>query len=744
MEKFKTVSAKKIGHDCLIGMIIALVSVPISMGYAQVAGLPVQYGLYGSMLSVLVFGILSTSPRFVFGVDAAPAALTGALLTELGIAYGSTEAVSVMPQITLLTAGWLLLFWMLRAGRFVKYISESVLGGCVSGIASIVVLTQIPRLFGGTIGTGHAPSLLQHIFEQAAYFNALSFALGVGTVALILFSRKRWPEISMSVILLVIGVLLTAIFHIDRYGVAMVPAVQSGLPMPVRPNAAPLLEDVEEAVLSTLTIAIVIVSETLVSTREMAREYGDKIDNQREILAYAAGNLTASLFGSSPVSGSISRTKRANHFHVKSQWMSVSACATMALVLLFGTELLAYIPVPILTGILIASLISMMEFSLAAELWRLDRSHFYIFLAAFLAEFLGLMEGVLAGVVLSFASFTIRASSEPRYYLGCMEGEEGFFALSLTPQAKPIEHTVLYQFTGPLFFANIDDFENDIEHEIDPNTELVIVTGVASVDVAAANRLLAFYRSLQSRKISLFIAGHTSSVNEQLIDYGAEELIHDGVVKARLTEALLSGGLTSPYPLNYAGKEDHIAGSVALEGFNWAYGKYAGSRLEQLAWRMSGTILSGGTIDESAMTQAERAVVNEYWNETDEDAFPELLNLGLTAVAQNDPQSVEAFNRLAQGLLERRVELELKLAQRGDIAAARVFAQLRLRREADFGQSYPEVGRLLTEQRVSYMEALRQKNPVAADLIESIMEAPTVKKDAPMPSDLVDLNEIVT
>ena len=126
MKKLSERTAKNVMQDCMIGVVISLVSVPLSMGYAQVAGLPPQYGLYGSMLSVLAFGLLTTSPRFYFGVDAAPAALTGALLTELGIAYGSDEAVSVMPEITLLTAGWLLLFWMLRAGRFVKYISNVV------------------------------------------------------------------------------------------------------------------------------------------------------------------------------------------------------------------------------------------------------------------------------------------------------------------------------------------------------------------------------------------------------------------------------------------------------------------------------------------------------------------------------------------------------------------------------------------------------------------------------------------
>ena len=109
----RTFSTESLGKDLLIGVLIALVSIPISMGYAMVAGLPAIYGLYGSFLPILIYGLLTSSPRFVFGVDAAPAALTGALLASLGIASGSDDAVRIMPLITILVSLWLLLFFVL-------------------------------------------------------------------------------------------------------------------------------------------------------------------------------------------------------------------------------------------------------------------------------------------------------------------------------------------------------------------------------------------------------------------------------------------------------------------------------------------------------------------------------------------------------------------------------------------------------------------------------------------------------
>ena len=118
-QNYKTKTLKK---DILSGIIVALVSIPISMGYAQVAGLPVVYGLYGSLLPILVFSLITSSPQFVFGVDATPAALVGATLASLGIVTGSGEAIRLVPVITLVTAGWLLLFYIVREDEKIVYV----------------------------------------------------------------------------------------------------------------------------------------------------------------------------------------------------------------------------------------------------------------------------------------------------------------------------------------------------------------------------------------------------------------------------------------------------------------------------------------------------------------------------------------------------------------------------------------------------------------------------------------------
>ena len=179
-----------LAKDILSGIIVALVSIPISMGYAQVAGLPVTYGLYGSIFPILVYSLFTSSPQFVFGVDATPAALVGGALASLGITAGTQEAMEIVPIITLVTACWLLVFYVIKAGRLVNYISTPVMGGFISGIGCTIILMQVPKLFGGSPGTGELFILLINIWEQLAKFNLVSAILGFGTVIIILVAKN--------------------------------------------------------------------------------------------------------------------------------------------------------------------------------------------------------------------------------------------------------------------------------------------------------------------------------------------------------------------------------------------------------------------------------------------------------------------------------------------------------------------------------------------------------------------------
>ena len=165
--------------DIFVGIIIAAVSIPIAMGYAEVSGLPPVYGLYGSVLPIIVFAAVTRSRQFILGVDATPAALAGATIASFGIVGGTPEAMAFVPMMALFTCLWLLLFYFLKAGRIVNFISSPVMGGFISGIGVEIILMQIPKLMGGKAEAGEAPELLGHILETARDINSVSLLLGV-------------------------------------------------------------------------------------------------------------------------------------------------------------------------------------------------------------------------------------------------------------------------------------------------------------------------------------------------------------------------------------------------------------------------------------------------------------------------------------------------------------------------------------------------------------------------------------
>ena len=550
-EKFPSdYSIKYVPKDIVSGIIVALVSIPISMGYSQIAGLPMIYGLYGSLLPILLFGLITTSYDFIFGVDAAPAALTGGVLASLGIASGSQAAIDAVPVLTILVSLWLFLFYLLKAGRAVKYISIPVMGGFITGICLEIITIQIPKLFGGVAGSGELIELLGHAVSEIHKFKPISFVLGISTIVIILLMKKFFPKIPMSIIMLVFGVILTTKFHIDKYGVALLPKPVSGFPMPKLLNIN--YEILPDLGFASLTIALVIMSETMLASRANAIADGYDLNSNREVLAYSVANFSAAIFGCCPVNASVSRTSIVRQFGGRSQITSIVASISMALILIFCTDYISLMPVPVLTGIIVAALISACEFDLVVRLFKTSRQDFIIFISAMLGVlFFGTIYGVVIGVILSFFSVIRTAVSPPRTYVGIRPGHEGFYSLKIHEDARPIQGAVVYRFGGNLFFANVDRFVSDIEDAIDENTRVVIIyaSGINNVDITAADRLMALNKSLAKRNILFFIAENDGIINDELIKYGAEELITSGVIQKDIDDVFVKIRIKTPYPL---------------------------------------------------------------------------------------------------------------------------------------------------------------------------------------------------
>ena len=575
--------------DIFSGIIMAAVSIPISMGYAQIAGLPAVYGLYGSVFPILFFALFSTSKQFIFGVDAAPAAIVGAALVSLGIESGSKEAMQYVPVIALLTGLWLLLFYFLKAGRIVDFISTPVMGGFISGIALTIILMQIPKILGGKAGSGELPELAHHIFETCKEINWLSVVLGVGALVILRLAGKLIPKFPMAIVIMAVGVVATLLFRVDEQGVILLDAVESGLPKIHMFQFAGI--DWTQAAGRSLMIAAVIMSETLLSENNFALKNGYKIDENKEILACAAGNLASACVGCCPVNGSISRTSMNEQYEGKTQAVSIIAGAVMAVVLVCATGFIGYLPVPVLTAIVISALMNVVELHLAVRLFKVSRNEFYIFVAACVSVlFLGTIYGVIVGLLLSFVAVVLRATNPPRSFLGMIPGKETYYDLKRNRNAHPIQHTIIYRFSENLFFANIKIFQSDIENGIKKDTKVVIVdaTAINSIDITAADRLEMIAKNLEKQGIRFYITEHSENVNQQMRSLGIGHLIEEGKVRRTILAALHDAGIPSPCPLEIPKKVHAVHEAMmpaeeenTLEEFAWAFGDDAVEEIEK-------------------------------------------------------------------------------------------------------------------------------------------------------------------
>lgn len=689
---------KNLPKDILAGLIIMAVSIPISMGYAQIAGLPPVYGLYGSVFPIIIFALLSTSRQFIFGVDAAPAALIGAALLSFGIAPYSDQALVIVPILTFFVAFWLLVFSLLKAGKFVNYISAPVMGGFITGICSTIILMQIPKVMGGTSGTGELLELLKHLIDTAAVINWPSFIMGAIALAILLIMKKVWSKFPTAVVLMALGAVATVVLPIKEWGIKTLDAVDPGLPSwhfpdlfilyPKFSETGKLIDNgisLSQIMVVSLSVAVVIMAETLLAENSFALKNDYKIDDNREILAFSIGNFLASLTGCCPINGSVSRTAMSEQYQGKTQLTGLIAGISMIFVLLFGTGFIGYLPVPVLTSIVISALLGATEFHLAKRLWKISRTEFFIFMGAFFGVLLlGTINGVLIGIILSFAEMIIRSANPARSFLGIQPGHRHFHEIRKNSNLYPVKNAVIYRFSESLFFANIGIFQNDIENAVKEDTKVIIVDarGVGSIDITAADRIRDMYERFKSKGINFYLTEHSASINDQLRSLGLGYMIEAGAVRRTVHIALKDSGIHRPYPLEGAENVDEITASRRrienrMQEFSWAFGNETEKVIDRQIRSQIEQLRKTGDLEELFHSGW------YYMEEMDEDEWLEHLEEHMkeivTISGKDEKTLADAFERqrmevhrrmltnhpeLAEKFMERREALDRHLKER--------------------------------------------------------------------------------
>lgn len=696
LHTLKNYDRKNLIKDIIAGIIIMAVSIPISMGYAQIAGLPAVYGIYGSVFPILAFALFSTSSQFIFGVDAAPAALVGSALLSLNIELGSDEAIAAVPVMTFFVAVWLLAFYFMKTGKLVNYISAPVMGGFITGICTTIILMQIPKIMGGTSGTGEFFELAEHTFETGKHINIPSVIMGVIALVILLVSKKLIPKFPMAVVLMFAGTIITLNMPIRDWGINTLSAVEPGLPKWSIPDFS--IISIQQTITISLSVAVVIMAETLLAENSFAQKNNYRINDNQEILAFSVGNFMAAFTGCCPINGSVSRTAMGEQYQAKTQLTGIVAGLSMIVLLICGTGFIGYLPIPILTAIVISALLGATEFDLAARLWKLSRTEFLIFVGAFLGVLLlGTINGVLIGIILSFTEMIIRTSKPSRCFLGIQPGHRHFRDLKEGNQIHAIEGVIIYRFSSNLFFANIGVLQRDIEDSIKPDTKAVILdaSGIGSIDITAADRLAMLYKSLKEKGIRFYMTEHIAKVNEQIRTLGLGYMIEEGRVRRTIHIALKDMGIARPYPLEGGIENEERSASRKradnkVQEFVWAFGAESEEQIEKQIVLQIQQLKKTGDIEKlfHGSWSHMDAFDEDEWLEHLEEHLKEIVN-----ISGKDEKSI------ATRFEEHRKEIHERIKN-----------------------EHPEMAERFKKRRHILDEHLRQRHPEVFNLIEHLRE----------------------
>ncbi len=533
LEWVRSYERPSFGHDLFAGIVLTAILVPAGMGYAEASGLPPIVGLYATILPLLAYALLGPSRILVLGPDSALLPITAAAIIPLG---GGDQARTVaLAGLLAVIVGIIVVGAAIaRLGFLTDLLSAPVRHGYLNGIALIIVVSQLPRLFGFTTG-GDA------IVDRGGQFvsgvvagdtNPVALAIGLACLGIILILRTWRPHVPGILIAVIGATAVSAAFDLAaRAGIAVVGPLPVGLPPVSLPPLVPA--DILALMPAAFGIALVAATDTSILSRTFAGRRGEEVDQDRELLALGGANLATGLFTGMPVSSSSSRTPVAEAAGARTQLTSVVAAVAIGVMLVAAPGLLGALPSATLAAVVIAAALSLVDVGSVVRLWRVGSSEVWLALASFLGvALIGVIEGVFIAVALSLLAFIRRAWWPHDAVLGRADGVKGYHDLTYYPEARQIPGLLLYRFDAPLFFANALVFRDRVRERIgdaESPIQWVVVAAepITDVDTTAAEMLDQLEQELTANDITLAFAGLKDPVRDRLRRYGALERVRD-------------------------------------------------------------------------------------------------------------------------------------------------------------------------------------------------------------------------
>ena len=511
--------------DLAAGLVLTAILVPVGMGYAEAAGLPAIYGLYATIVPLIIYAIFGPSRILVLGPDSSLAAIIAAVILPLA-AGDPDRTVALAGMLAIFTGLLCLAAGIARLGFITDLLSKPIRYGYMNGIALTVLIGQLPKLFGFSAGgTGvveEARAFIQGVL--AGETNRVALIIGAACLIFIL-ALKRFRRFPAVLVAVVVATLVTGYFDLAvQAGLSVVGSLPQGLPSFTIPRVN--FEDLSSLFVGAIAIAVVAFADTSVLSRTFAARTGKVVNPNQEMIGLGFANLGAGFFQGFSISSSSSRTPVAEAAGSKTQLTGVVGAVAIALLLLFAPSLLQNLPNTALAAVVIASAIGLFEIADLRRLYRIQRWEFWLSMACFLGvAVFGPIPGILFAIIVALLEF-VWDGWRPHYaVLGRADGVKGYHDITRYPDARRIPGLVLFRWDAPLFFANAEQFHNSVVTAVNESPTpvrwfVVSAEPVTSIDITSADMLAELDEELQKAGIELVFAEMKDPVKDKLKRFG--------------------------------------------------------------------------------------------------------------------------------------------------------------------------------------------------------------------------------
>ena len=527
--------------DVVAGLVVGVLVIPQSLGYAVLAGLPPVYGLYAAIVPVMVYAWIGSSQVQAVG----PVAITAIMTASALHAYanqGAEQYVLMASLLAVMVGALLSIAGRLKLGWIMQFISRGVSAGFVSGAAVLIFVSQIKYLTHIPITGNSLVGYLSSMMRYAQQLHPLTLLIGLLAFGLLVANRygsqwvwrswlsanyAKWAERLFPLVLLISALLLSLLLHWSAAGVATIGAIPQGLPSFTVPHIPDVREALNLLPTAGLMALIVFVSSSSVAST-YARVRGESFDANRELTGLGLANLAGGLFQSFAIAGGFSRTAINADSGAKTPLASFVTVAVMIGALIAFGKALAPLPYAILGATIMASIIGLIDIATFKSAWQRDRLDAASFIAAFIGVLaFGLNTGLVIGLMVSFASL-IWQSSQPHVAIVGQLAGTGHFRNINRHDVITFHNLVMLRIDESLFFGNSEAVHRRVLSAVkqyeDAREIILILAAVNHIDLTAQEMLSTLNRELATQDKRLHfsfikgpvmdIIGHTPLITE--------------------------------------------------------------------------------------------------------------------------------------------------------------------------------------------------------------------------------------